>query len=91
MFAIGVAVDLARGIIDDTSLLTLSILNLGMGFRPMPDMDDVESTLIYFYHGDHHTNWKPWVDRLDVYLEGKRSMDIINFSESCTELTLSLS
>lgn len=48
--------------------------NPGMGFRPMPDSKKVDSTLIYFYHGDNHENWKPWSDRLDESLKDYNSL-----------------
>jgi len=41
--------------------------NPGLGFRPMPDDDNVESTLIWFQHGSTG-NWNPWVNRLQDFL-----------------------
>ena len=42
----------------------------GVGYRPKPSMDYVESTLIHFRHGNLG-DWKPWSERLDTFLEGK--------------------
>lgn len=44
----------------------------GLGFRPLPEMDNVESTLIW-YKGTHHENYKQWTDSLDEFLAGKLS------------------
>jgi len=43
--------------------------NPGVGFRPMPHDNDIESTLVWFRHGDDNGNWKPWVERLEKFLE----------------------
>jgi len=42
--------------------------NPGVGYRPMPDNKSIESTLIWFRHGDDNGNWKPWAERLDDFL-----------------------
>merc|ERR1711973_160670 len=42
--------------------------NPGVGFRPRPHNDDIESTLIWFRHGDDNGNWKGWVERLEEFL-----------------------
>ena len=42
---------------------------LGVGFRPLPHNKDIESTLIWFRHGDDNGSWKTWVDRLEKFLE----------------------
>ena len=42
----------------------------GVGYRPKPSMDSVESTLVQFRHGELG-NWKPWVERLDDFLKGR--------------------
>lgn len=42
--------------------------NPGLGFRPMPDDKNVESTLIWFQHGSQG-NWHPWKNRLQEFLE----------------------
>merc|ERR1711962_504336 len=49
----------ANGIIGD---------NPGLGYRPMPPNESVESTLVFFRHGGSG-NWKGWVERLDSYLK----------------------
>jgi len=42
--------------------------NPGVGYRPKPSYDHVESTLIHFRHGELG-NWKPWMERLEKFLE----------------------
>lgn len=42
--------------------------NPGVGYRPKPSMDHVESTLIYYRHGELG-DWKNWVGRLEEFLE----------------------
>ena len=49
-------------------------MNLGVGYRPKPSDDNVESTLVKFRHGDLG-NWQNWVDRLDTFLEEYREID----------------
>jgi len=44
----------------------------GLGFRPLPPDDNVESTLIW-YKGTHHENFKHWTDSLDEFLAGKEN------------------
>jgi len=41
----------------------------GVGFRPMPPDESIESTLIWFRHGNDNGNWLPWVERLDEHLK----------------------
>ena len=41
----------------------------GVGFRPLPHNKDIESTLIWFRHGDDNGSWKTWVERLEKFLE----------------------
>lgn len=48
--------------------------NPGVGYRPKPSMDSVESTLVQFRHGELG-NWKPWVERLDDFLKGYKAVD----------------
>lgn len=43
--------------------------NPGVGFRPMPHDKDIESTLVWYRHGDDNGNWMPWVKRLEEFLE----------------------
>jgi len=42
--------------------------NPGVGFRPMPPNKQIESTLMWFRHGDHNGNWQDWVNRLEDHL-----------------------
>lgn len=46
---------------------------LGLGFRPMPPSDNVESTLIW-YKGTNHENYRTWTDALDKFLQGIEAM-----------------
>ncbi|KAK7865071.1 hypothetical protein R5R35_008414 [Gryllus longicercus] len=41
--------------------------NPGLGFRPMPPEENVESTLIWYNQKDD--NWKYWTNQLDVFLK----------------------
>lgn len=47
--------------------------NPGLGFRPMPDESNVESTLIWF-EASSKDNTKHWISALDEFLERKLSM-----------------
>lgn len=42
----------------------------GLGFRPRPPPEKVESTLIWFTSGEGG-NWGHWVNNLDEYLKRK--------------------
>jgi len=42
--------------------------NPGLGFRPMPSEKNVDSTLVWFRHGNSG-NWHPWTDQLTDFLE----------------------
>lgn len=44
-----------------------NVLNLGLGFRPMPQRENVESTLIW-YKGTKYENYRQWTDALDKFL-----------------------
>lgn len=46
--------------------------NPGLGFRPLPSEDNVESTLIY-YKGTDEKNYKMWTDALDDFLQDYRT------------------
>lgn len=39
----------------------------GLGFRPMPHLDSIESTLIW-YKGTDHKDYRQWTDALDQFL-----------------------
>jgi len=43
--------------------------NPGLGFRPRPRDENVESTLIWFKQGANEHNWKHWTDSLTKFLE----------------------
>jgi len=47
--------------------------NPGVGYRPKPSMDHVESTLIHFRHGSLG-NWKHWEGRLNEFLEAYKEV-----------------
>ena len=42
---------------------------LGLGYRPMPPDDYIESTLIWFKLGGKASEWKSWSDRVAKFLE----------------------
>ena len=42
--------------------------NPGVGFRPRPPNERIESTLIWFRHGSDNGNWEPWVERLESHM-----------------------
>ncbi|GLG92271.1 Nrv2_0 protein [Gryllus bimaculatus] len=44
--------------------------NPGLGFRPMPPDENVESTLIWYH--DSNENYKYWTEELDKFLEAYR-------------------
>lgn len=44
--------------------------NPGLGFRPMPSSDNVESTLIWF-RGTERENYKYWAESLEEFLAGE--------------------
>lgn len=46
---------------------------LGLGFRPQPPEDNVESTLIW-YKASGPDNYKHWVKSLEEFLQGKFSL-----------------
>ena len=43
--------------------------NPGVGYRPMPPDERIESTLMWYRHGERIGNWQPWVERLEQHLE----------------------
>jgi len=45
-------------------------LFVGLGFRPMPPYEDVESTLIW-YKGTRRDNYRHWVESLEKFVEGE--------------------
>lgn len=49
--------------------------SVGLGFRPMPPEENVESTLIW-YRGTDSENFKHWVDSLQNFLKGIRNKEI---------------
>lgn len=48
----------------------LSISSTGLGFRPLPPEDNVESTLIW-YRGTNKENFEVWTNALDEFLSRK--------------------
>jgi hypothetical protein len=57
--------------------LILSVF-LGLGFRPSPPIDNVESTLIW-YKGTDREQYRHWTDSLEKFLEGKHTLFLIFF------------
>ena len=45
----------------------------GLGFRPRPRTENIDSTLIWFKNGNNEDNWKYWSDSLQDFLERKHS------------------
>lgn len=43
--------------------------NPGLGFRPRPRNENIDSTLIWFKNGNNEENWKYWSDSLSKFLE----------------------
>lgn len=43
-------------------------LFVGLGFRPMPPSENIESTLIW-YKGTNYENYRQWTDSLDEFLK----------------------
>lgn len=43
--------------------------NPGLGFRPRPRDENIDSTLIWFKNGNNEENWKYWSDSLSKFLE----------------------
>jgi len=43
--------------------------NPAMGFRPGPPDSNIESTLIWYRHGEYNGNWEPWVERLENFVK----------------------
>lgn len=52
--------------------LTLSIFP-GLGFRPSPPVENVESTLIW-YKGTALKQYQHWTNSLEKFLEGKHTL-----------------
>jgi sodium/potassium-transporting ATPase subunit beta len=49
--------------------LLILLVILGLGFRPLPPEDNVESTLIW-YKGTNPENFNMWTNSLDDFLKG---------------------
>lgn len=60
--------------------------NPGLGFRPRPRDEHIDSTLIWFKNGNNE-NWKHWSDSLEKFLEPykKSSADAGAHIENCGE------
>jgi len=52
--------------------------NPGVGFRPMPPDESIESTLMWYRHGDFNGNWQPWVDRLEEHLKDYKNKTYVD-------------
>ena len=49
----------------------MDLLFSGMGFRPHPPGENVESTLIW-YNGSDRQNFQYWINSLNEFLEGEK-------------------
>lgn len=49
----------------------------GLGFRPRPDSEHIESTLIWFKPGAGKQNWQHWKENLDQFM--KRLLYLMNW------------
>ena len=52
--------------------------NPGVGFRPMPPDERIESTLMWFRHGSYNGNWEPWVQRLEDHLKDYKNKTYVD-------------
>jgi len=68
--------------------------NPGLGYRPMPPDDYVESTLVWFKLGGKASEWKSWSDRVQDFLqpyddqaekEGRTVKDCLNSEKERTK------
>jgi len=57
--------------------------NPGVGFRPMPPSANIESTLVWFRHGDDNGNWEDWVERLEQFLQPYKNDTIRDMGIEC--------
>ena len=64
-------------------MLNVSLDPPGLGFRPMPNDANVESTLIHFKHGTSG-NWKHWTSELEKFLHRKHLFNL-NFKICLTK------
>jgi len=64
--------------------------NPGVGFRPMPPDERIESTLMWFRHGDDNGNWQSWVARLEDHLADYKNKTFVDQADThaveCGEL-----
>jgi hypothetical protein len=59
-----------RGIVFVANVFVVMFFLSGLGFRPLPPEDNVESTLIW-YKGSNFENYKYWTEALTEFLAGK--------------------
>ncbi|KAH9424409.1 sodium/potassium-transporting ATPase subunit beta-like [Dermatophagoides pteronyssinus] len=59
--------------------------NPGLGFRPRPKDENIDSTLIWFKNGNNEDNWKYWSDSLQEFLDPykKSTIDAGAHVENC--------
>ena len=62
-------------------LFSLLIDVSGLGFRPLPPEDNVESTLIW-YRGTNRENYEVWTNALDEFLSRKFDLRCNFFARS---------
>lgn len=67
------------------------ILNFsGLGFRPLPPQDNIDSTLIWFTHGSGR-EWNHWVESLGHFLDGMyKYYYFMHYTDYIMSLTLFL-
>lgn len=53
-----------------------NVCALGLGFRPMPEEPNLDSSLIW-YQGTQPENYEPWTKQLDRFLEGENFSALI--------------
>ncbi|KAF7490757.1 Sodium/potassium-transporting ATPase subunit beta [Sarcoptes scabiei] len=61
--------------------------NPGLGFRPRPKDENIDSTLIWFKNGNNEKNWKYWSDSLKDFVDNyrKSTPDAGAHMETCGE------
>lgn len=66
----------------------IQLIFSGLGFRPLPPEDNVESTLIW-YRGTNKENYEVWTNALDEFLHRKYH-DVSHIAANCLPFLLIL-
>ena len=53
------------------------LTRIGLGFRPRPKDENIDSTLIWFKNGNNEDNWKYWSDSLQEFLDRMYYLSLI--------------